>query len=49
MFTSGEVEIETDGAPDLTKALVEALRLQWAYGFPYTPKARSSHFSTALE
>lgn len=39
MFTSGEVTVESHGTPQVADALVEALRLQWAYGHPYTPKA----------
>lgn len=38
MFTSGEVEVKSCGAPEVTGPLTEALRLQWAYGHPYTPK-----------
>ncbi|CAM9768360.1 unnamed protein product, partial [Laminaria digitata] len=38
MFTSGEVTVENHGTPEVADALVEALRLQWAYGHPYTPK-----------
>lgn len=30
--------METCGAPEVTGPLTEALRLQWAYGHPYTPK-----------
>ncbi|CAN0004844.1 unnamed protein product [Scytosiphon promiscuus] len=36
MFTSGQVLVERHGAE--TEALVEGLRLQWSYGFPFTPK-----------
>ena len=39
MFTSGEVAGEHHGSPPVADALVEGLRLQWAYGHPYTPKA----------
>lgn len=42
MFTSGEVVVESHGRSEVTEALVEALRLQWAYGYPYTPKASRS-------
>lgn len=37
MFTSGEVRVERQGPPEVTEALVEALRLQWSYGFPFSP------------
>lgn len=39
MISSGEVVVESDGDGDVTEALIEALRLQWAFGYPYTPKA----------
>jgi len=42
LLTSGEVLVEKHGAPDVTTAVVEALRLQWAYGFPYTPQVIST-------
>lgn len=38
MFTSGEVVVEKHGVPEVTGPLVEALRLQLAYGHPFTPK-----------
>ena len=41
MLTSGQVLVGTQGPPDVTAAVVEALRLQWAYGFPYTPQVSS--------
>ncbi|CAM9177461.1 unnamed protein product, partial [Hapterophycus canaliculatus] len=36
MFASGQVLVEKHG--EETEALVEGLRLQWSYGFPFTPK-----------
>eukprot|EP00752_Nemacystus_decipiens_P004426 g4040.t2 len=38
LFTSGQVLVERHGPPEVTEALTEALRLQWSYGFPYTPR-----------
>lgn len=40
LLTSGEVLVETEGSPEVTDALVEALRLQWAYGHPFAPRVR---------
>eukprot|EP00752_Nemacystus_decipiens_P004425 g4040.t1 len=42
LFTSGQVLVERHGPPEVTEALTEALRLQWSYGFPYTPRRRLS-------
>ena len=36
--------MENHGTPEVADALVEALRLQWAYGHPYTPKASARRF-----
>lgn len=44
MFTSGEVLVERQGTPRVTDALVEALRLQWSYGFPFTPSVSFASF-----
>ncbi|CAN0561693.1 unnamed protein product, partial [Ectocarpus sp. 12 AP-2014] len=38
MLTSGSVLAESQGAPEIREALEEGLRLQWSFGFPYTPK-----------
>lgn len=40
LFTSGQVVVERHGPPEVTGALMEALRLQWSYGFPYTPRVK---------
>lgn len=46
MFTSGQVLVERYGAE--TDALVEGLRLQWSYGFPFTPKVIIASQALAL-